>query len=83
MMIKRGKVNSDTVVDISPELAPIVEVEPAELVVPAEPAVPECPYECAIQKIREAIECLGPLVADDVKAQEAVADLSVILFDLK
>lgn len=81
MMIKRGKVNSDTVVDIAPEVTPVV--EPVEVVAPVEPAVPECPYECAILKICEAIECLGPLVADDVKAQEAVADLSVILFDLK
>lgn len=46
-------------------------------------AVVECPYQCAIEKIMEAIECLGAVAKDDTLARESIANLSVVLFDLK
>lgn len=42
------------------------------------------PYQCAIDNIYNAIECLGQSAkADDNLAKEAIANLSVVLLDLK
>ena len=42
------------------------------------------PYQCAIDNIYNAIECLGEAAkAEDSLAREAIANLSVVLLDLK
>ncbi len=51
--------------------------------VEAEPVVSECPYQCAIDHIYKSIECLGAVAKDDALARESIANLSVVLFDLK
>lgn len=40
-------------------------------------------YDECIQFIRSAIDCLGVNAKNDDKAKEAIANLSVILFDLQ
>lgn len=40
-------------------------------------------YTQAIDHIRSAIEVLGPIARDDSVARESIANLSVVLFDLK
>lgn len=40
-------------------------------------------YDECIDYIRSAISSLGPAAKDDVMAREAIANLSVILFDLQ
>ena len=44
---------------------------------------PKATYDEAISFIRSAIESLGVSGADDEKAKDAIANLSVILFDLQ
>lgn len=41
------------------------------------------PYEDACGHILSAIECLGQIAENDDKAKDSIANLSVILFDLK
>ena len=53
-----------------------------EAAVPVTPVFTS-PYQCAIDRIMEAIECLGAVAIDDVLARESIANLSVVLFDLK
>ena len=41
-------------------------------------------YQCAIDNIMNAIDCLGELAqSDDQIARDAIANLSVVLLDLK
>ena len=40
-------------------------------------------YDKTIQYIRCAIDELGKIAKDDVQAKEAIANLGVVLFDLK
>ena len=40
-------------------------------------------YSQAIDHIRSAIEVLGSIARDDSVARESIANLSVVLFDLK
>lgn len=40
-------------------------------------------YQCAIDHILSAIDCLGEIAKDDSLARESIANLSVVLFDLK
>ncbi len=42
-----------------------------------------CPYSAAIDKIYDAIDSLGELAKSDPIARESIANLSVVLFDLK
>ena len=42
-----------------------------------------CPYQGAIDSIMCAIESLGAVAAEDPIARESIANLSVVLFDLK
>lgn len=51
----------------------------------AECKEPECfnVKECACGHIQEAINCLKNIVKDDEVAKDAVANLVVIMFDLK
>lgn len=42
-----------------------------------------CSYPDAIDSIMNAIESLGAVAADDPIARESIANLSVVLFDLK
>lgn len=48
----------------------------------AEPVV-TCPYTAAIDSIMNAIESLGAVAQNDELARESIANLSVVLFDLK
>lgn len=41
------------------------------------------PYEDACEHILSAIDCLGAIAENDDKAKDSIANLSVILFDLK
>lgn len=42
------------------------------------------PYQCAMDYIYNAIECLGELAkSEDSLARESIANLSVVLLDLK
>lgn len=54
----------------------IVEVLPVE-------EVPACPYQEAIDCILCAINSLGAIAKEDELARESIANLSVVLFDLK
>jgi len=40
-------------------------------------------YSCCIENIQSAIDCLCQFGPEDEKAKEAVANLSVVLLDLK
>lgn len=52
--------------------------------VAVEAMIPEtCPYTTAIEYIRCAIEDLGAVASTDAIARESIANLSVVLFDLK
>lgn len=42
-----------------------------------------CGYDDAIFHIKSAIECLGCIAKTDELAKESIANLSVVLFDLK
>lgn len=44
---------------------------------------PTNPYEDACAHILSAIDCLGTVAENDDKAKDSIANLSVILFDLK
>lgn len=46
------------------------------------PAMVVSPYQPAVDKIMDAIDYLGT-IADQPLAKEAIANLSVVLFDLK
>lgn len=42
------------------------------------------PYQCAVDNIMNAIECLGTLAqSGDEVARESITNLSVVLLDLK
>lgn len=45
--------------------------------------VSENPYQPAIEQIISAIDSLGPFAKTDSLARESIANLSVVLFDLK
>ena len=40
-------------------------------------------YQAAVDHIQEAIESLGPHAKEDEIARDAIANLSVVLFELK
>lgn len=40
-------------------------------------------YDACMTHIKAAIDALGPFAKDDIKACDALANLSVILFDLQ
>lgn len=40
-------------------------------------------YAACIEHIREAIDCLADCAKDDPLARDAIADLSVVLFELQ
>lgn len=44
---------------------------------------PSCPYQEAIDCILCAIDSLGSIAKEDELARESIANLSVVLFDLK
>lgn len=56
-------------------------VEEAAVEVPVE--VAPCKYECAINLISEAIECLAEIAKDDQVAKDSIANLGVVMLDLK
>ena len=66
-----------------PEAAqlPVVVDEVVEEVV--EDSCCEACYQEAIEKIMDAITSLGCMAKDDPLARESIANLSVVLFDLK
>lgn len=90
MIIKKRSIKSaDEVADLGLSTEAVVEV-PGEAVLGdpvAEVAVVTestgCPYEKAITCIRNAIDALGAVAKDDALARESIANLSVVLFDLK
>lgn len=43
----------------------------------------ECKYQSAIDLINAAIESLAEIAKDDVIAKESIANLGVVMFDLK
>lgn len=45
--------------------------------------IAECSYESAIDCIKSAIDKLAECGSEDERAMEAIANLSVILFDLQ
>ncbi len=51
--------------------------------VTCDPVVETCQYQNAIDSIMCAIECLGAVATNDPIARESIANLSVVLFDLK
>ena len=40
-------------------------------------------YNSCIEKLKEAIFCLGPIAKQDELAKEAIANISVVIFDLQ
>lgn len=40
-------------------------------------------YHSCIEKLKEAIFCLGPIAKQDELAKEAIANISVVIFDLQ
>lgn len=44
---------------------------------------PECKYSCAIELISEAIESLAEVAKDDPIAKDSIANLGVVMLDLK
>ena len=70
------KANEEIIAEI-PEEVVVVSEETAEDV----PVV--CPYQEAIDCIHCAIEALGAVAKEDPLARESIANLSVVLFDLK
>lgn len=53
-----------------------------ETAVPVAPVFTS-PYQCAIDRIMDAIDCLSVIAKDDTLARDSIANLSVVLFDLK
>lgn len=51
-----------------------------ECIVVGEPA---CKYQCAIDLISSAIECLAEIAKDDPVAKDSIANLGVVMLDLK
>lgn len=49
----------------------------------AVPDTGDCPYTKAIDNIKLAIDALCEVAKDDPLAKESIANLSVVLFDLK
>ena len=71
---KKQSVNSNT------------EIAVVEQPLPAAPAAPEvltCKYDNAINLISAAIESLSAIAKDDEVAKDSIANLGVVLFDLK
>lgn len=48
-----------------------------------EPTVATCKYQCAIDLISAAIESLAEVAKGDEVAKDSIANLGVVLFDLK
>ena len=44
---------------------------------------PACKYQCAIDLISSAIECLAEVAKDDPIAKDSIANLGVVMLDLK
>lgn len=64
----------------------IADVWPTPDVVADTPVVTEpatCKYACAIDCISNAIECLAEVAKDDQIAKDSIANLGVVLLDLK
>ena len=84
MKIVRKNINSSTDIDIEKE--EVIEDPSEELVEKTEvveEVVDTCPYCSAIEHIHAAIEDLGQYARTDELARESIANLSVVLFDLK
>lgn len=63
---------------------PVVAEDPAAVVVEESVATPcDCKYACAIDYISNAIECLAEIAKDDQVAKDSIANLGVVLLDLK
>lgn len=58
---------------------PVVDETAVEVPVEVAP----CKYECAINLISEAIECLAEIAKDDQIAKDSIANLGVVMLDLK
>lgn len=71
MKITRRPIKACDEVVVDPETAVAVE------------AIAECPYQKAIDSIMCAIESLSAVAKDDALARDSIANLSVVLFDLK
>lgn len=79
--MKITKKQSVKACDIVPEA---VTTEPvAVAVVTTEPTAPECKYQSAIDSISCAIESLAEIAKDDPIAKDSIANLGVVLLDLK
>ena len=50
---------------------------------PAESMVPDCKYSIAIDNIMHAIESLAEVAENDDIARDSIANLSVVILDLK
>lgn len=89
MIIKKRSVKASEVVEPEVSTEAVVEVPGEAILAEPESAVavveeiPVCPYEQAISFIKNAIDALGVVAKDDALARESIANLSVVLFDLK
>ena len=70
MKITKRPIKACDEVTISPETVSVVAVE-------------TCPYQKAIDSIQCAIDSLCCIAKEDSIARESIANLSVVLFDLK
>lgn len=62
----------------------VVETLAEELPAPGEELAQSCcKYQCAIDFISDAIECLAEIAKDDEVAKDSIANLGVVMLDLK
>lgn len=77
--MKITKKQSVKACDIVPEAVVVVDQPVAE----AAAVATTCKYQCAIDSIGCAIESLAEIAKDDPIAKDSIANLGVVLLDLK
>ena len=76
MKIKKKKVSVKASSDVQFDI-------PLKTCVPCEPAKPECKYQAALDLICAAIESLAEVADNDDIAKDSIANLGVVMLDLK
>lgn len=81
MKITKNKaaVNASDEILVVPDSAEVT----AEVVAEPEAIESECKYQCAIDLISSAIESLAEIARDDQIAKDSIANLGVVMLDLK
>ena len=78
---KKQAVKASDELLVTPDEIALVDVPATADPIPSEECC--CTYQCAVDFISSAIECLAEIAKDDQIAKDSIANLGVVMLDLK